>query len=164
MRSAPWFNRLSSLWILGLFSITFLSCHPGSQGTDGCGHDERAFRCVKYLRNYDADTITFEINGVHPLLGREIPIRVLGVDTAEIKGKNDCEKAAAQRAKAFVTEQLKKAKRIDLENIGRDKYFRIDADVKVDGQSLGKMLIQAGLATPYDGGTKANVNWCQVPH
>lgn len=163
MRSTPKICLNHPLWTPWAICIMLSSCHPGSQGNNGCGHDERSFRCVKYLRNYDADTITFEIEGVHPLLGREIPIRVLGVDTAEIKGKNDCEKAAAQKAKIFVTERLKRAKRIDLENIGRDKYFRIDADVKVDGQSLSKMLVEAGLATPYDGGTKSNVNWCQVP-
>jgi endonuclease YncB( thermonuclease family) len=36
----------------------------------------------------------------------------------------------------------------------RGKYFRIVADVFVDGSNLGQELIERGLAKPYDGGTK----------
>jgi len=36
----------------------------------------------------------------------------------------------------------------------QDKYFRILVDVEVDGQDLGKRLIEAGLAGPYDGGKR----------
>jgi len=36
----------------------------------------------------------------------------------------------------------------------REKYFRIVADVDIDGQDLGQMLIHEGLAQPYDGGKK----------
>ena len=43
-----------------------------------CTHDERTFRCVKYIKNYDADTITFDIPNIHPLLGKKISIRVTG--------------------------------------------------------------------------------------
>jgi micrococcal nuclease len=34
----------------------------------------------------------------------------------------------------------------------REKYFRIVADVNVDGGSLGQELIDQELAKPYDGG------------
>lgn len=36
----------------------------------------------------------------------------------------------------------------------RGKYFRIVAEVRVDGQNLGQLLIEKGLAKPYDGGKK----------
>ncbi len=36
----------------------------------------------------------------------------------------------------------------------RGKYFRIVADVYVDGNSLADELLQAELAKPYDGGKK----------
>jgi endonuclease YncB( thermonuclease family) len=36
----------------------------------------------------------------------------------------------------------------------RRKYFRIVADVFVDGQDLGQELTQKGLAKPYEGGKK----------
>ena len=95
------------------------------------------------------------------LLGKSISVRVDGVDTAEIKGKSRCEKRMAKLSKDFVRKLLKRAKRVDLDNIQRGKYFRIVADVKLDGESLSKSLIKYNLATPYDGGTKDKVDWCQ---
>ena len=45
-----------------------------------CAHTVTAFHCVTYLRNYDGDTITFEIPGVHPLLGHQIGVRIRNID------------------------------------------------------------------------------------
>ncbi len=162
-------HRKSWAWMLaGLVIVVsgvslLLCCRPGSQQGADCLHDEYSLRCVRYLRNYDADTITFEIAGVHPLLGREIPIRVLGVDTPEMKGKSPCEKDRARKAQSFVADKLRQARRIDLKNISRDKYFRIDAEVEIDGKPLSRMLLDAQLAVSYDGGTKQDTDWCKVP-
>jgi len=41
----------------------------------------------------------------------------------------------------------------------RGKYFRIVADVSIDGKSLAKSLINAKLAVIYDGGKKTK-DWC----
>ena len=56
--------------------------------------------------------------------------------------------------------QLRAAKKIELRNMKRGKYFRIVADVYVDGKSLGDMLIKRSLAVPYDGGHKGK-DWCK---
>ena len=45
-------------------------------------------------------------------------------------------------------------------NIKRGKYFRIAADVIVDGESLADVLIEAGVAIKYDGGKKIH-KWCE---
>ncbi|PIT99828.1 MAG: hypothetical protein COT74_08565 [Bdellovibrionales bacterium CG10_big_fil_rev_8_21_14_0_10_45_34] len=37
-------------------------------------------------------------------------------------------------------------------NVSREKYFRILADVFVDGNSLSAHLMKMGLAYSYDGG------------
>jgi micrococcal nuclease len=68
-----------------------------------------------------------------------------GIDTPEIRGK--CEKEKYD------------AKQITLRNMERGKYFRIAADVIIDGESLGDMLVEAGMAVRYDGGKKKD--WCQ---
>ena len=128
---------------------------------DSCLHDDGNFRCVKYVKNYDADTITFNIPNIHPLIGNKINVRVLGVDTPEIRTKDKCEKKKARYAKKKITKILKKAKRIDLENIKRGKYFRIVADVKVDKKSLTEYLLENGFAYAYDGGTKRKIDWCK---
>lgn len=128
--------------------------------SDPCAHSKTAFRCVKYVKNYDADTITFNIPNVHPLLGEKISVRVNGVDTAELKTKNTCEKNSARIAKRLVENLLTRSNRIDLENIKRGKYFRIVADVIIDGSNLSNYLLKNNLAYRYSGGKKSQINWC----
>ena len=113
-----------------------------------------------YLRNYDGDTITFNLPELHPIIGEKISIRVNGIDTPEIRGKCEKEKYDAKQAKEMVADILKDAEQIVLRNMERGKYFRIAADVIVDGENLGDMLIEAGMAVRYDGGKK-NKNWCE---
>lgn len=139
--------------LLSLLAIAQIAAHP-------CNNDASNFRCVRYVDNHDGDTITFNIAGVHPLLGKNINVRLAGIDTPEVRTKDKCEKAAGKVAKQIVATLLRKAKRIDLENVRRGKYFRIIADVKVDGQSLTKLLLNRGVGYPYDGGKKRKINWC----
>ncbi len=127
---------------------------------NSCRHDSKNFRCVKYVQNYDADTITFDIPNVHALLGKEIRVRVRGVDAPEIRSKDSCGKTKAKQAKLEVEKFLRGAKRIDLKNVGRGKYFRIVADVVADGRSLTNYILTKKLGVPYDGGKKPKVNWC----
>lgn len=138
---------------------TSASTRPAS--AESCAHDKTTFRCVKFLKNYDADTITFDIPGVHPLIGEKISVRVNGIDAPELKTKDDCEKRSARIARNLIENVLKRAKRIDLVNVDRDKYFRILADVTVDGRDLKQVLLKNGLAYEYHGETKQKVDWCK---
>ena len=113
-----------------------------------------------YIRNYDGDTITFNLPKLHPIIGEKISIRVNGIDTPEIRGKCEKEKYDAKQAKEMVADILKDAEQIVLKNMERGRYFRIAADVIVDGEDLGDMLVEAGMAIRYDGGKK-NKNWCE---
>ena len=125
--------------------------------TPTSSHSERSFGNYEgaiYVRNYDGDTITFNLPNLHPIIGNKIAIRVNGIDTAEIRGKCDKEKYNAEQARDMVTDILKDAERIDLKNMGRGKYFRIVADVYVDGENLVEALIDSGMAVKYDGGKK----------
>lgn len=115
---------------------------------------------MEYVKNYDADTITFNIKNVHPLLGENISVRVLGIDAPEIKGDLPCEKEVSRNAKRLVENLLKNAKRIDLQDVEKDKYFRILANVYIDGKNLKDVLIKNNLAYEYDGGTKQKKDWC----
>ncbi len=113
-----------------------------------------------YLRNYDGDTITFNLPGLHPIIGEKISIRVNGIDTPEMRGGCAKEKYDAQQAKEMVADILKDAERIDLKNMEREKYIRIAADVFVDGESLADILVETGTAIQYYGGKK-NHNGCE---
>ena len=59
----------------------------------------------------------------------------------------------------MVADILKDAEQINLKNMERGKYFRIAADVIVDGENLGDLLIEAGMAIRYNGGKKTH-RWC----
>ena len=107
---------------------------------------------------YDADTFRVNIKGWPDIIGKHVSVRVLGVDAPEIRGKCRSEKQAARLAKQFTVNALRSAKRVELKNIKRGKYFRILADVLIDGESLSVSLIKAQHARPYDGGRRDG--WC----
>lgn len=118
-----------------------------------------SFNNVEYVRNYDGDTITVNISGVHDIIGKEMPIRVLGIDTPEIEGDCPEEITLATSARDFVAGQLSNATTINLLNIDRGKYFRILADVQYDNKNLATLLLDTGYALPYDGTERPN--WCE---
>ena len=109
------------------------------------------FSGVEYVRNYDGDTMTVNIPGVHPLFGNEIGIRVRGIDTLEIRIKYPFEKQKVKETKTLTEGILNCANKITLHDIEREKYFRIVASVIVDGQNLSDLLLAKKLAVPYDG-------------
>ena len=113
----------------------------------------------KVISVYDGDTFRVNIASLPPIVGKNIPIRVNGVDTPEIRGKCQYEKNLALDARDFVRNKLANAKEIKLTNLQRGKYFRVVASVLVDGVSLEQELLDKKLAYSYDGGTK--LNWCR---
>ena len=128
---------------------------------DTCGHTDTEFNCIEFLSNYDGDTIKVRIPNVHPLIGEKVSVRVAGVDTPELVSADPCERAVARVSRNFVRSMLQHASRIDLTDLRRDKYFRILADVVADGESVALALLAHGLAYPYDGGSKARIDWCE---
>tara|TARA_Y100001935_G_scaffold254595_1_gene264143 strand:- start:4270 stop:4752 length:483 start_codon:yes stop_codon:yes gene_type:complete len=111
------------------------------------------------LSVYDGDTFRADIKNWPAVVGKNISIRLNGTDTPEISGKCSEEKEAAKKAKNFVRRQFQNAKIIYLKNIKRGKYFRVVADVYIDGKSLRKMLEDRNLSVPYEGGRKIH-SWC----
>jgi len=108
---------------------------------------------------YDGDTFKAHIAEWPDVIGRSISIRLAGIDTPEMRGKCQQEKNLARKAKQFTVAALRSAKAVELHNIERGKYFRIVADVIVDGVSLNEQLITNNLAVKYDG-KGAKKDWC----
>ncbi len=103
---------------------------------------------------YDGDTFTVDLTCPYPLFCNEIPIRVLGIDTPEIRGGTEITKMVTRQARDF-TDAFLRTGEIQLSELGRDKFFRIDASVSVNGVDLASELIKTGLAVAYNGeGTK----------
>lgn len=118
------------------------------------------FERVIYHTCYDGDTCMISLPGVHPLFGDHIPVRLLGIDTPEMKGQCEHEKQLARAARDFARELLGSAKEIRLLHAGRgDKYFRLLGRLIADGQDLSQSLLDAHLAVAYNGGRKASA-WC----
>ena len=112
----------------------------------------------KVISVYDGDTFRVEIDSLPPIVGKNIPIRLNGVDTPEIRGKCQYEKDLALIARDFVRNKLANAKEIKLTKLQRGKYFRVVADVMIDGVSLEQELLDNELAYKYTGGKKSS--WC----
>ncbi|NQZ01649.1 MAG: thermonuclease family protein [Bdellovibrionales bacterium] len=152
-----------SLLYLALLNIA-VSAEPAaeSKALEKCQHSATEFQCVQYVKNYDGDTVTFNIPGIHQFFGRKISVRVSGVDTPEVRTRDLCEKEKARTARKLVSNILSRAKRIDLKNVERGKYFRVVADVVADGKSLKTLLLKNSLARHYDGGAKSKLPWCEA--
>lgn len=93
---------------------------------------------------YDGDTFRADIQGWPAVVGSRVPVRLAGADTPEMRGKCDREKQLARQAKQFTVAKLRNAETIELRHLGRGKYFRLVAEVWIDGQRLGPQLIGQG--------------------
>lgn len=120
-----------------------------------------SLRGVEYVDAHDGDTFTVNLpNTIPNIFGKKMPVRIRHIDTPEMNGSGKCDKDMALKAKAVTSSILKNAKKIDLENVGRDKYFRLLSEVRADGVLVSDVLLQQRLAVPYEGETKAVVDWC----
>ena len=119
------------------------------------------FYNVKFVKNYDGDTFTVNLRCRAKIFCKSMSVRIKGIDAPEIKGKTECEREMAQKAKLFVFEALNKAKPLTLTNCTKDKYFRINCDVIFNEESnLAQQLLDKKLVIAYDGGTKQPIDWC----
>ncbi len=117
---------------------------------------ETTLQNVSVASVYDGDTFKINLNCSLAIYCEKVPVRVLGVDTPEIKGKTAKEKRLAKEAKAFTKNFLSKGP-ISLSNCSRDKYFRLLCDVtNAQGQNLAQELIRKDLGYEYWGGKKSN--------
>jgi len=108
---------------------------------------------------YDGDTFRANIKDYPKIIGYRVAIRINGIDTPELRGKCKEEIKMARAAKRKTVTLLRGAKHIELRNIKRGKYFRIIADVYVDGISVADELLKGGYAVRYSGGHK--IDWCK---
>jgi len=102
---------------------------------------------------YDGDTVTAMVD-LGMSLQKKCSCRLYGIDTPEKYGKRAGEKAAAKKALERV-EELILGKWVTLHSVAEpDKYGRLLTDIWIDDVHVNQLLIDEGLALPYDGGTK----------
>lgn len=107
------------------------------------------------VKVYDGDTIT--IVSALPFEESEyyrFSIRLLGIDSAEIKGKSEAEKAVAIKARDALSAKILNHT-ITLRNVTTEKYGRLLANIYLDGEWINDWMLKNGHAIVYDGGKKA---------
>ena len=122
-------------------------------------NESESYTIEKIISVYDGDTFRADIRGLPDIIGKNIAIRILGIDTPEIKGKCEEEKIVAIKARDFSRKALFNAKIITLKNLKRDKYFRLLADVYFDDIDLANALLVNNFAVKYSGKKKSS--WCK---
>jgi endonuclease YncB( thermonuclease family) len=114
----------------------------------------------KVIKVYDCDTITIATNfpylkSLHESnIMYRFHVRLLGIDTPEMKTKNEDEKSIAHLAQKSLSDLILN-KNVSLTNISLDKYGRILANVYTEnGIELSNWAMSHRFAVSYDGGTK----------
>jgi micrococcal nuclease len=114
----------------------------------------------KVIKVYDCDTITIATKFPYLTTLAEsnvmyrFHVRLLGIDTPEMKTKNEDEKSIAHLAQKTLSDLILN-KNVTLKNTSLDKYGRILGNVYMeDGTEISKWAIEKRFAVSYDGGTK----------
>ena len=95
------------------------------------------------VRVCDGDTLVVDIPEYPDVIGKSIRVRLLGVDAPELRDPDPLIRQAAQAAHRAMAALLPPGTAVTLTRIRRDKYFRLDAAVSVDGRDAAAVL---GLA------------------
>ena len=114
---------------------------------------------IKYI--YDGDTLTIECLADFKCQKNALKVRIMGVDTPEIKGKCRSEIVLARKAKQFTVEFVRTKSDIVLaydEYNKYDRYGRLLAYLSVNGRDLSESLIENNLGRRYNGGKR--LSWC----
>ena len=137
-------------WIILLF-------FAGKAAATPCDHTDDSFNCVFYKGVHDGDTIKVDIPNEHPLIGKDVSIRLSGIDAPEINSTNPCEQVVASIAKKRLEQILLEAEVVTLKNVKRGSFFRIVAEVHTDKHgNISDLLLKEQLAVVF----KKTANWC----
>lgn len=112
------------------------------------------------IRVIDGDTLAVRAR-IWIGLDLVVSARIRGIDTPELNGECDREKALAAAARTHLAGVVAAGK-IRMRRIENDKYAgRVLADIVTDdGADLRQAMLESGLARPYDGGSRDP--WCGV--
>jgi micrococcal nuclease len=95
------------------------------------------------VRVCDGDTVVVDIPDYPDVVGREIRVRLAGVNAPELRDPDPWRRRAGQEARLAMAALLPPGSVVTLTNIRRDKYFRLDADITFQGRDVAASL---GLA------------------
>ncbi len=108
---------------------------------------------VRVVDVYDADTVT--ILFAHGDYIYKYKLRILGIDTPEIRSHNQLLKNHAIKARNYVKSMLPDDKLYDVKLYKWDKFGgRIIGEIFVETKSLTDILVEQSFGVKYGGATK----------
>lgn len=132
-----------------LVGVLLAGCATHPQTQDKLYPDVKVSRLLRVI---DGDTFSCDIDEHSAIAGKNISIRLRGINTPELRSKDSEERKSAILEKQRLSGLLNNARVIELRNIDRDKYFRIDADVYIDGIDILTKLNPDFLTPKAKGG------------
>lgn len=160
MKQIALFSCLGRACLAFALLAAFLAAFPAPFSAPFLAPAHAETRTAFVLSVYDGDSIRVQIPGWPNIVGQNMPVRILGIDTPELRGKCAEEKARARAARDRLRAILPKGRRIELRQIDRGKYFRLLAEIWIEDQNIGQGLVTQGLAAAYQGGPRPV--WCQA--
>jgi micrococcal nuclease len=110
------------------------------------------------VKVYDGDTLTAQV-ALWPGFTVTTGVRLLGVDTPELRSRFACEKTLAKAARAAAIAWIA-GRPVTLRNVQHGKYAgRVLAEVWINGQRLAHHMIDTGHGRIYHGGKREG--WCR---
>ena len=101
---------------------------------------------AKVTAVYDGDTVTVDIDLGFEVWLREQRVRLLNINTPEVRGKN---KEAGIVARDALREKVL-GKDILIKSDRRGKYGRWLVEILVEEENINQWLLTEGLAVPYE--------------
>lgn len=117
----------------------------------------------RVIKVYDGDTITVAAKLPDTLNSPlyRFSVRLNGIDTPELKTKNEIEKKVALMARDALSAKIL-YKDVELRNVQTEKYGRLLAGIWLDNECLNEWMVKQRFAVKYNGGTKnCPDNWEQ---
>lgn len=144
--------KYNRLWLKPAVSILFLTvfCYLYSVEYSDAITD---FTIIKVR---DGDTFIINIPNITDVFGNNIAVRIRGIDTPELNDKREEIRKISIQAKEELEKLLTSGQKVVLYNLGRDKYFRLLASIKVGNIDVAEYMIKKGLAKSYDGCVKTS--------
>ena len=104
---------------------------------------------------YDGDTVTATVDLGFHISAVKIKLRLVGINTPEIRGGTEATKTAARASRDYVRERIL-GKTVRFRSVGKGKYGRylaelwfVSPDGEVSEESINQELVRLGLAVPY---------------
>ena len=105
---------------------------------------------------YDGDTFRCAIDLGFRIILENQSVRLSAINCPELRTKDKREKALGYEAKEKLIEILDEASEITLQSLGKGKFGRIIGICYADGYNVNDMMVESGLARPYDGGKRSS--------